>query len=110
MFPTYAIRVFGADFPVASIFGTLNPVMIIFLGATHICIDDKRSVLHNAALGNGTFLQHLYFLCFIPESVSMAIADTWFGTWVFDYWLCAHRQPRSIYHFIGHLYNGVHGW
>ena len=31
MFPTYAIRVFGADFPVASIFGTLNPVMIIFL-------------------------------------------------------------------------------
>ena len=31
MFPAYAIRVFGADFPVASIFGTLNPVMIVFL-------------------------------------------------------------------------------
>ena len=27
------------------------------------------------------------FLCFIPDSVSMAVADTWFGTWVFDYWL-----------------------
>ena len=31
IFPTYAIRVFGDDFPVASIFGSLNPAMIIFL-------------------------------------------------------------------------------
>ena len=29
MFPTYAIRVFG-DFPVVSLFGTLNPAMIVF--------------------------------------------------------------------------------
>ena len=31
MFPTYAMRVFGDDFPIASIFGSLNPAMIIFL-------------------------------------------------------------------------------
>ena len=31
MFPTYATRVFGYDFPVAGVFGTLNPAMIVFL-------------------------------------------------------------------------------
>jgi dipeptide/tripeptide permease len=27
------------------------------------------------------------FLCFMPESISAALADSWFGVWVFDYWL-----------------------
>ena len=31
MFPGYATRVFGYDFPVVSLFGTLNPAMIVFL-------------------------------------------------------------------------------
>ena len=31
MFQPYAIRVFGDDFPIASLFGTLNPAMIVLL-------------------------------------------------------------------------------
>ena len=86
MFPTYAIRVFGADFPVASIFGTLNPVMIIFLvpliSALTINVRSYTMLLWGTGLSAASV-----FLCFIPESISMSIADTWFGTWVFDYWL-----------------------
>ena len=86
MFPTYAIRVFGPDFPVASIFGTLNPVMIIFLvpliSALTINVRSYTMLLWGTGLSAASV-----FLCFIPESVSMAVADTWFGTWVFDYWL-----------------------
>ena len=86
MFPTYAIRVFGADFPVASIFGTLNPVMIIFLvpliSALTVNVRSYTMLLWGTGLSAASV-----FLCFLPESISMGLADTAFGTWVFDYWL-----------------------
>ena len=86
MFPTYAIRVFGSDFPVASIFGTLNPVMIIFLvpliSALTVNVRSYTMLLWGTGLSAASV-----FLCFLPESISMGLADTWFGTWVFDYWL-----------------------
>ena len=86
MFPTYAIRVFGSDFPVASIFGSLNPVMIIFLvpliSALTVNIRSYTMLLWGTGLSAASV-----FLCFLPESISMSLADTGFGTWVFDYWL-----------------------
>lgn len=86
MFPTYAIRVFGADFPVASIFGTLNPVMIIFLvpliSVITVNVRSYTMLLIGTALSAASV-----FLCFMPETISMALADSWFGVWVFDYWL-----------------------
>jgi len=86
MFPTYAIRVFGADFPVASIFGTLNPVMIIFLvpliSALTVNVRSYTMLLWGTGLSAASV-----FLCFLPESFSMSLANTGFGTWVFDYWL-----------------------
>ena len=86
MFPTYTIRVFGADFPVASIFGTLNPVMIVFLvpliSALTINVRSYTMLLIGTAVSAASV-----FLCFMPETLSMALADSWFGTWVFDYWL-----------------------
>ena len=86
MFPTYAIRVFGADFPVASIFGTLNPVMIIFLvpliSALTINIRSYTMLLWGTGLSAASV-----FLCFMPESIAAGLADSWFGVWVFDYWL-----------------------
>lgn len=86
MFPTYAIRVFGADFPVASIFGTLNPVMIIFLvpliSALTVNVRSYTMLLWGTGLSAASV-----FLVFLPESVSVGLANTYFGTWVFDYWL-----------------------
>ena len=86
MFPTYAIRVFGADFPVASIFGTLNPVMIIFLvpliSALTVNIRSYTMLLWGTGLSAASV-----FLVFIPDSVAIGLGNTYFGTWVFDYWL-----------------------
>ena len=86
MFPAYAIRVFGADFPVASIFGTLNPVMIVFLvpliSALTINIRSYTMLLIGTALSAASV-----FLCFMPETIAITLSNSWFGTWVFDYWL-----------------------
>jgi hypothetical protein len=86
MFPTYAIRILGPDFPVASIFGSLNPAMIIFLvpliSILSINVRSYTMLLWGTAISAGSV-----FLCFLPESVSLAIGNSWLGTWIFDYWL-----------------------
>ncbi len=86
MFPTYATRVLGPDFPVASIFGALNPAMIVFLvpliSILSINIRSYTMLLIGTAVSAGSV-----FLCFLPENVALAIGDTWLGTWIFDYWL-----------------------
>jgi len=86
MFPTYAIRVFGDDFPVASIFGSLNPAMIIFLvpliSALTVNVRSYTMLIAGTAVSAGSV-----FLCFMPDSMALAIGDTWLGTWIFDYWL-----------------------
>lgn len=86
MFPTYATRVFGYDFPVVSLFGTLNPAMIVFLVPLVSVLTVK--IRSYSMLIFGTFLSALsVFICFLPDSTAMAIGDTWFGTWLFDYWI-----------------------
>ena len=86
MFPNYAIRVFGDDFPVGSIFGSLNPAMIIFLvpliSTLTINIRSYTMLMVGTAISAASV-----FICFMPETMALAIGDTWFGTWIFDYWL-----------------------
>lgn len=86
MFPTYALRVFGADFPVVSLFGTLNPAMIVFLVPLVSILTIK--VRSYTMLMVGTTLSALsVFICFMPEAWALGLGDTWFGTWIFDYWV-----------------------
>jgi len=98
MFPTYATRVFGYDFPVVSLFGTLNPAMIVFLVPLVSVLTVK--IRSYSMLIFGTFFSALsVFICFIPDSMALAIGDTWFGTWLFDYWVEApvgNRDPFVI--------------
>jgi MFS family permease len=86
MFPTYATRVLGPDFPVASIFGALNPAMIVFLvpliSILSINIRSYTMLLIGTAVSAGSV-----FLCFMPESMALGLGNTWLGTWIFDYWL-----------------------
>ena len=84
MFPAYAIRVFGADFPVASIFGTLNPVMIVFLvpliSALTINIRSYTMLLIGTALSAASV-----FLCFMPETIAITLSNlvrTWHLIWL----------------------------
>ena len=94
MFPTYATRVFGYDFPVAGVFGTLNPAMIVFLvpliSALTVNIRSYTMLMVGTAVSAGAV-----FLCFIPDGLALAIGDTWFGTWLFDYWLEAPAGNRD---------------
>ncbi len=86
MFPTYAIRVFGEDFPVVSLFGTLNPAMIVFLVPLVSILTVK--VRSYSMLMVGTTLSAVsVFICFMPDAWALAIGNTWFGTWIFDYWV-----------------------
>ena len=86
MFPSYATRVFGYDFPVVSLFGTLNPAMIVFLVPLVSVLTIR--IRSYSMLIFGTFLSALsVFICFIPDGLALAIGDTWFGTWLFDYWV-----------------------
>jgi MFS family permease len=86
MFPTYAIRVFGDDFPVSSIFGSLNPAMIIFLVPLISALTVNVRSYTMLIVGTGVSAASV-FLCFMPESMALAIGDSWLGTWIFDYWL-----------------------
>lgn len=94
MFPTYATRVFGYDFPVAGVFGTLNPAMIVFLvpliSALTVNIRSYTMLMVGTAVSAAAV-----FLCFLPDGVALAIGDTWFGTWLFDYWLEAPAGNRD---------------
>jgi len=86
MFPTYAIRVFGEGAPVGSLFGVLNPVLIVFLVPLFSVLTMK--VRSYTMLLVGTLLSAgAVFLCFLPEGVTLAMADSFFGELVFDYWL-----------------------
>lgn len=94
MFPTYAIRVFGADFPVASIFGSLNPAMIVFLVPLIAIITTRISSYTMLLIG--TFVSAAsVFLCFMPDSLAQMLGDSWFGTWILDYWLEAPEGNRD---------------
>ena len=70
MFPTYGIRVFGEGAMVGSIFGVLNPVMIVLLVPLISIMTVK--VRSYTMLFVGTLISAgAVFLCFIPESVAM---------------------------------------
>ena len=98
MFPTYGIRVFGEGAQVGSIFGVLNPVLIVFLVPLISVLTTKvRSytmLLIGTALSAGAV-----FLCFIPESIALSLSNGVLGDLIYDYWLgvpVGQRDPFYI--------------
>jgi len=98
MFPTYGIRVFGEGAMVGSIFGVLNPVMIVFLvpliSVLTVKIRSFTMILVGTLVSAGAV-----FLCFIPEAFSLDLVNSAFGQLIFDYWLevpLGQRDPFYI--------------
>ena len=60
--------------------------MIVFLvpliSALTINIRSYTMLLIGTALSAASV-----FLCFMPETIAITLSNSWFGTWVFDYWL-----------------------
>jgi MFS family permease len=98
MFPTYGIRVFGEGAMVGSIFGVLNPVMIVLL-VPLISIMTVRVRSYTMLFAGTLISAGAVFLCFIPESMAIGLADTWFGQMIFERWLevpMGQRDPFYI--------------
>jgi len=86
MFPTYGIRIFGEGAMVGSIFGVLNPILIVFLVPLISIMTMK--IRSYTMLMIGTLVSAgAVFLCFIPESISLSLVDSAFGKLIFDHWL-----------------------
>ena len=97
-FPTYGIRYFGAGAKVGGLFGVLNPVMIVFL-VPLISVLTQKVRSYNMLLVGTAMSSGAVFLCFIPDSVSLMLGQTWFGELVYDRWLevpFGQRDPFYI--------------
>jgi dipeptide/tripeptide permease len=85
-FPTYGIRVFGEGVKIGSMFGVLNPLMIVFLVPLIAAMTMK--VRSYWMLLIGTFISSgSVFLATIDPSHFAFLCDTWFGDLIFDRWL-----------------------
>jgi len=98
MFPTYGIRVFGEGAQVGSIFGVLNPVLIVFLvpliSVLTVKVRSYTMLLIGTALSAGAV-----FLCFIPESVAQSLSEGVLGDLIYNYWLgvpVGQRDPFYV--------------
>ena len=94
MFQPYAIRVFGDDFPIASLFGTLNPAMIVLLVPLVSWATVKISSYTMLMVGTALSAASV-FLCFLPTDLAIWIGDTWFGSAIYDYWVEAPVGARD---------------
>jgi dipeptide/tripeptide permease len=85
-FPTYGIRVFGEGVKIGSMFGVLNPLMIVFLVPLIAAITTK--VRSYWMLLIGTFISSgSVFLATLDPSNFAFLGESWFGDLVFDRWL-----------------------
>jgi len=97
-FPTYGIRVFGEGVKIGSIFGVLNPVMIIFLVPLIAALTTKVRSYWMLLIGSAISASSV-FLATIDPSHFAFLADTWFGQLIFDRWLeipVGRRDPFYI--------------
>jgi len=97
-FPKYGIRVLGEGMKIGSIFGVLNPVLIIFL--TPLIAALTKKTRSYSVLLVGTFISATaIFIATMPEKVFEPLVNTWVGELVFVRWLEipeGMRQPMII--------------
>lgn len=85
-FPTYGIRVFGEGVKIGSIFGVLNPVLIIFLVPLLSALTQKVRSYNMLLIGTAISAGSV-FLTLIPMSTIMELQNTWFAELIYDRWL-----------------------
>ena len=97
-FPKYGLRVLGEGLKIGSIFGVLNPVMIIFLTPLIAALTKKAQSY--TVLVVGTSVSSLaIFIATMPEKTFAPLMNTWVGELIFVRWLDIPepmRQPLVI--------------
>jgi len=85
-FPKYGVRVLGEGLKIGSIFGVLNPVMIVFL--TPLFATLTRKIDSYKVMLVGTFISAgAVFIAAVPAGTFEPLMGTWFGQLVFERWL-----------------------
>lgn len=85
-FPKYAIRTIGEGLKVGSIYGVLNPTMIVFLVPFIASLTKKISSFKMLAVGT-TISASSVFIAAIPEQTFAPLLNTWVGELIFNRWL-----------------------
>ena len=94
-FPKYGIRVLGEGVKIGSIYGVLNPVVIVFLVPMVAALTKKVSSYKMMMIG--TFLSAAaVFIVTFPEATFSFMEHGWMAELVYDRWLhvpTADRRP-----------------
>ncbi len=85
-FPKYGIRVLGEGAKIGSIFGVLNPVLIVFL-VPLVASLTKRVSSYKMMIIGATISSLACFIAVIPASSLAGLTNTVFGELVFVKWL-----------------------
>ena len=85
-FPKYGLRVLGQGARIGSIYGVLNPVLIVFL--VPLVASCSRKVGSYKMLIIGTLISSFsVFIATIPGAYFAGLTDTWLGEIIFVRWL-----------------------
>lgn len=94
-FPKYGIRVLGDGAKIGSIYGVLNPVLIIFLVPLVAALTKKVSSYRMLTIG--TIISSLaVFIAVLPGSIFKPLINTWFGEAIFVRWLGVAPNVESL--------------
>ncbi|HAN31436.1 MAG TPA: hypothetical protein DCQ06_07545 [Myxococcales bacterium] len=95
--PSYGSRYFGAGSLIGSIFGVLNPVMIVFLVPVIAFLTRKVSSYKMLLIGTVISVGSVLLVVFPPETFA-GLTDSWLGTIIFDRWLEVPVGRRDPYY------------
>ena len=85
-FPKYGIRVLGEGAKIGSIYGVLNPVLIVFLVPLVAALTKKTSSYRMLLIGSTVSALSVFVAC-IPEAVLSPLTNTVLGELIFIKWL-----------------------
>ncbi len=94
-FPKYGIRVLGDGAKIGSIYGVLNPVLIIFLVPLVAALTKKVSSYKMLTIGT-IISSGAVFIAVLPGSIFKPLINTWFGEAVFVRWLGVAPNVESL--------------
>lgn len=97
--PKYGIRIFGEGAPIGSVYGVLNPTMIIFLVPLVAAITKKIGSYKIMVIGT-LISAFSVFIAVIPYEKFAFLTETWVGELIFVRWLDLPESGRSPLYFV----------
>lgn len=97
-FPKYGIRIFGEGAKIGSIYGVLNPMMIVFLVPLFSALTRKIGSYKLMLVGT-TVSAASVFIAIIPHEAFAFLNGTWVSELIFDRWLNVPADGRTPLYF-----------